>query len=333
MHDVELDSTLPAGLPQDWRLDRDVPCPKCRYNLRMMREPRCPECGAVHRWQELLEISCPRCAHALTGVDDAACPRCRLKLNWAALLDDSSIHSRNFEFDSDPLRSAVRTGFRSLFPRRMWRHIALESKPHMPRLSRLRRFSLVIGTVAAMMPIILSYPCLGLNVFNFGTVYYSFRYVVSDTAILLALILAPVAITALLLPRFTPTLATFQIRREQLFRIFAYGRLAWIWSGGLLLVAYMACLVSIINVMLGEDENQISNEMGLSAIGEIANMITGNAATKLAELGYICDISPPVVIEPVGTKFTTVGGPQMLVSFASSLGNLSVRISLFERYD
>jgi len=90
---------------------------------------------------------------------------------------------------------------------------------------------------------------------------------------------------------------------------------------------------SIISVMVGEDSTPVSNEIGLSAIGEIANVITGNAATKLAELGYRCDISPPVVIEPVGTKFTTVGGPQMLVSFASSLGNLSVRISLFERFD
>jgi len=90
---------------------------------------------------------------------------------------------------------------------------------------------------------------------------------------------------------------------------------------------------SIISVMLGEDSGQISNEMGLSAIGEIANVITGNAATKLAQLGYVCTISPPVVIEPVGTRFTTVGESQMLVNFASSLGSLSVRISLYENHD
>ena len=71
---------------------------------------------------------------------------------------------------------------------------------------------------------------------------------------------------------------------------------------------------SVIAVMLGENEGQISAEMGLSAIGEIANMITGNAATTLAELGYRCEISPPVVIEPVGSRFTTVGESQMLVS-------------------
>ena len=85
--------------------------------------------------------------------------------------------------------------------------------------------------------------------------------------------------------------------------------------------------------MLGENEGQISAEMGLSAIGEIANMITGNAATTLAELGYRCEISPPVVIEPVGSRFTTVGESQMLVSFASPIGSLTVRISLFEKRD
>ena len=26
--------------------ERDVPCPLCGYNLRNLREPRCPECGA-----------------------------------------------------------------------------------------------------------------------------------------------------------------------------------------------------------------------------------------------------------------------------------------------
>ena len=50
---------------------------------------------------------------------------------------------------------------------------------------------------------------------------------------------------------------------------------------------------SIVSVMLGEDSPEVSSEMGLSAIGEIANVITGNAATRGAEMGYLCNISPP----------------------------------------
>ena len=44
---------------------------------------------------------------------------------------------------------------------------------------------------------------------------------------------------------------------------------------------------------LGEKVDAVADELGLSALGEIANIITGNAATNLAQLGYDCDISPP----------------------------------------
>lgn len=90
---------------------------------------------------------------------------------------------------------------------------------------------------------------------------------------------------------------------------------------------------SIITVMLSDDADEVSDDVGLSAIAEIANMITGNAATKLAESGYVCDISRPVIIEPVGTRLTTIGTSQMLVSFDSPVGSLTVRISLYEKRD
>ncbi len=88
--------------------------------------------------------------------------------------------------------------------------------------------------------------------------------------------------------------------------------------------------LAVVGVMLDEPVDKFNDEIGLSALGEIANMITGNAATRLAQAGYPCQISPPVIIEPVGTRFTTTGGPQILVTFSSQLGPLSVRISLQE---
>ncbi len=87
--------------------------------------------------------------------------------------------------------------------------------------------------------------------------------------------------------------------------------------------------LSVAGQMMGEPVEELG-DIGLSALGEIANMITGNAATQLANVGYACDISPPVIIEPAGSRFTTVGGPQLLVSFTSDLGPLSIRISLSE---
>ena len=51
---------------------------------------------------------------------------------------------------------------------------------------------------------------------------------------------------------------------------------------------------AIVSVMVGEPISSINDELALSAIGEIGNMITGNAAACLAQLGYMCNISPPV---------------------------------------
>ena len=89
---------------------------------------------------------------------------------------------------------------------------------------------------------------------------------------------------------------------------------------------------SAIQTMLG-DGVDTSDGMALSALGEIANMITRNAATNLVEVGYTCSISPPVMLEPMGSRITTVGGSQILVTFTSTVGTLHIRISLYETPD
>ena len=86
---------------------------------------------------------------------------------------------------------------------------------------------------------------------------------------------------------------------------------------------------SVAGAMIGEPVTEL-DDMSLSALGEIANMITGNAATHLAAAGYECNISPPVIIEPAGSRLITTGGPQIMVSFNSDLGELKIRISLSE---
>ena len=84
-----------------------------------------------------------------------------------------------------------------------------------------------------------------------------------------------------------------------------------------------------IAIMLGEGV-EVTDELALSALGELANMITGNAATELANAGYPCSISPPVMIEPVGSRISTLGRQQILVSFKSDVGPFCIRISLSE---
>ena len=86
---------------------------------------------------------------------------------------------------------------------------------------------------------------------------------------------------------------------------------------------------AVIDLMLGSEVDARS-ELALSTFGEIANMITGNAATELAEAGYSCEISPPIMIVPAGSEISTLGRQQILVTFSSGIGPLHIRVSLVQ---
>ncbi len=85
----------------------------------------------------------------------------------------------------------------------------------------------------------------------------------------------------------------------------------------------------IIDIMAGTDF-ELDSEMALSALGELANTITGNAATELSGNGFACNITPPVLIQFSGTEISTLGRPQLLVVFNSEADDLNVRVSLPE---
>ncbi len=87
--------------------------------------------------------------------------------------------------------------------------------------------------------------------------------------------------------------------------------------------------IAVASAMIGETVTEL-DDMSMSALGELANMITGNAATQLSAKGYECDISPPLIIEPSGSRISTLSGMQILTSFKSEYGELYIRICLNE---
>ncbi|MDA0768620.1 MAG: chemotaxis protein CheX [Chloroflexi bacterium] len=87
--------------------------------------------------------------------------------------------------------------------------------------------------------------------------------------------------------------------------------------------------LAVASAMIGETVTEL-DDMSMSALGELANMITGNAATQLSSKGYECDISPPLIIEPSGSRISTLQGVQILTSFKSQYGELYIRICLNE---
>jgi len=75
----------------------------------------------------------------------------------------------------------------------------------------------------------------------------------------------------------------------------------------------------------------LHEKVALSALSELANIITGNAASQLAAAGYPCYISPTVVLNPKRSGFTfRTGTPQIQARFMSLLGDLKIRVGLPE---
>lgn len=88
--------------------------------------------------------------------------------------------------------------------------------------------------------------------------------------------------------------------------------------------------LQIVGAMLAEPVFEL-DELGRSALGEMANMITGNAAAALEQAGYTCELKPPEFFSGVGREFPpTPAEVQIKAEFTSSVGSLAVRIALGE---
>ena len=222
--DPPAEARLPSGLSPDWVFDRDLACPQCRYNLRMLRNPRCPECGTLFRWQALLKVDCPRCGEPLGRVEEGACPRCGLALDWKLMLSKAPPAARHlYEYSDRPARAVVRTCFALLLPGRFWRGIPLELPPATGRLRNLHRTATIVGLVGLL--------AAGMDG-RFGAW-------IATCAIALGLPL----VTRWALPCFGPTLTRFNVRRDQLLRCAAYGSVGLGWIGVLYCFARLTARV------------------------------------------------------------------------------------------
>ncbi len=93
---------LVEGKP-DWeRIDFELPCSRCGYELRMLTMPRCPECGLEFTWAELLK----------------------------ALCEEPESLVFEFRWRKRPVRTWVRTIVRGLWPWSFWRGLSIHERIH-----------------------------------------------------------------------------------------------------------------------------------------------------------------------------------------------------------
>ncbi len=87
--------------------------------------------------------------------------------------------------------------------------------------------------------------------------------------------------------------------------------------------------LKIAAAMMGQEVVQL-DEMALSAIKELGNMISGQATTLLAETQFECEITPPTLLHGAGIQAATPA-PTLLIPVNTDVGRIDIDISLTRR--
>ena len=75
---------------------------------------------------------------------------------------------------------------------------------------------------------------------------------------------------------------------------------------------------------------QAFDELGKSAVCELGNMITGNAMTTLATMGFPCDTTPPSIVIGRGATITMQIKTMISVPMGGPLGTFELMVALKE---
>ena len=203
------DGSLPAETEApDWStLETDLHCPRCEYNLRMLTQARCPECGLVFDWQELIAAA----------ERERECP------------------IFEYQWQRRPVRSALYTVWLAVQPWWLWRTVKLEFEPRIGPL-------LVLAALAFVQAFLLDALLAGAwTAYMLGGVTNPaayLRYTLSWSALSLILQtqIAPLLIVLGAIAVYRLTLVRYRIRFVHLVRIAVMAWIGWIWSHLLIMI-------------------------------------------------------------------------------------------------
>jgi chemotaxis protein CheX len=88
--------------------------------------------------------------------------------------------------------------------------------------------------------------------------------------------------------------------------------------------------ISIAGAMNGEELKEF-DELGKATITELANMITGQAVTKLHELGFQFELTPPAIFTGEQMEVTDNDVEALIVPIEMPQGQLEINVAVRER--
>lgn len=99
-------------------------------------------------------------------------------------------------------------------------------------------------------------------------------------------------------------------------------------SGNMVLSFDKSSILGIVNKMLSENFKEINDQV-VDAVGEITNMISGGAKSKLSETGYFFEMAIPLMLIGKDMEMTQLTkAPIISVPFATDEGSFVLGASL-----
>ncbi len=82
---------------------------------------------------------------------------------------------------------------------------------------------------------------------------------------------------------------------------------------------------------MNEEEIKEFDELAKASITELGNMITGRAVTKLSDMGYRFDVTPPAIFSGKEMEISNTEMEALVVPIETSLGRLEINVALREK--
>lgn len=101
-------------------------------------------------------------------------------------------------------------------------------------------------------------------------------------------------------------------------------------SGTILFGFSKAMSLEMVKIMCGMEMKEIDSFVS-SALGEIANIIGGNAMTNLTSNNYTCDIVPPQIFVGEYKSYSMANEKALLLPLITPVGTLEIQIFLKEK--
>ncbi len=82
---------------------------------------------------------------------------------------------------------------------------------------------------------------------------------------------------------------------------------------------------------MNEEQLPSWDDLAKATISELANMITGQAVTKLSELGFSFDLTPPSIITGQNMEISSGQVEALIVPLELPLGKVEINVAVRER--